>query len=320
MFLLHLELFYLNLDKMFFLIKLAIIKILSLMKNFLPFVLILLFVFSFVRLEASENENNSKVDNCSLSSMYLDPGHNQKRGKDASVIEMYYGMTPSAFALKYNLSFKTPKTESVYVMTGMDFDSDMFAKIGIVLNPGKKNKNLPTFPNPDGKISFLFKGWRYVMVRQALELGYKGHFLDTEETETIPYQTPGSGNNFIGDSNDNYGGLTCNYSLILDGNFLFDKAMWKIFDHRTARRIRLKFDVGAFFNLNKFNQPNTGFVNIIGNNNAIESDGDLVLDINEDELNNYGSEETNSFFGQPLLMPTYSVVQLFLNFSIGFAF
>ena len=109
-------------------------------------------------------------------------------------------MQPSV-ALKYNFAFSGTTTEGAYLMMGMDFDSDMFAKIGIVLNPGKKNKNLPTLPNPDGRISFLFKAWRYVMVRQALEFGYKGHFLDTDETEIIPYQTPAPGNNYIGYSN-----------------------------------------------------------------------------------------------------------------------
>ena len=288
------------------------------MKNFIPFVLTLLFVFSFVRLEASENENNYKVNNRSLSSMYLDPGHNQKRGKDASVIEVYYGMQPS-FAIKYNLSFKTPssKTESVYVMTGMDFDSDMFFKIGVCLNPTKRNQNTPTFPNPDGKISFLFKAWRYVMNRHCLEFGYKGHFLDTDETEIIPALTPGPGNNFIGYTNDNYGGLTFNYSWILNGNYIFDKTMWYIFDHRTARRIRLKFDAGLFFNLNKFNQHDLNFLS--GSNSALEQDGELILEVNEDELNTFVSEESGDF-NSPIFMPTYPVLTPFFNFSIGFAF
>ena len=106
--------------------------------------------------------------------------------KDKSVIEAYYGMQPS-LALKYNFSHKSAATESAYFMMGMDFDSDMFAKIGVILNPGKKNKNLPTLPNPDGRVAVLFKAWRYVMLRQALEFGYRGHFLDTEEIQIEKY-------------------------------------------------------------------------------------------------------------------------------------
>ena len=46
--------------------------------------------------------------------------------------------------------------------------------------------------------------------------------------------------------------------------------MWYIFDHRTARRIRLKFDAGLFFNLSKFNQHDLDWgvvkcVNLVGN-------------------------------------------------------
>ena len=287
------------------------------MKNFILFVFAFLLTGNFSFMEASENNEYSTSDKYSLDDIYLDPGHSQKRGKDKSVIEVYYGMQPS-LALKYNFSHKTPATESAYFMMGMDFDSDMFAKIGIILNPGKKNKNLPTVPNPDGRLSVLFKAWRYVMLRQALEFGYRGHFLDTEETEIMPYPHSGTNNDYIGYTNDNYGGLTFNYTLLLDGNFLFDKTMWYIFDHRTARRIRLKFDAGLFFNLSKFNQHDLDFLS--GSNSAIEDNGDFVFEINEDELNTYGSEETNDFFGQPVLMPTYPILTPFFNFSIGFAF
>ena len=186
------------------------------------------------------------------------------------------------------------------------------------MNPGKKNKNLPTLPNPDGRLSVLFKAWRYVMLRQALEFGYRGHFLDTEETRIEEYNTPGTGNNWIGYTNDNYGGLTFNYTLLLDGNFLFDKSMWYIFDHRTARRLRLKFDFGLFFNLNKFNQHDLNFLS--GSSSALTDNGDLVLEINEDELNTNPEEESGADFNQPLFMPTYPVLTPFFNFSIGFAF
>ena len=287
------------------------------MKNFILFVFTFLCIGSFFSMEASENDNYSTLDKYSLYNMYLDPGHSQKRGKDKSVIEVYYGMQPS-LAMKYNFSHKSAATESAYFMMGMDFDTDMFAKIGIILNPGKKNKNLPTLPNPDGRLSVLFKAWRYVMLRQALEFGYRGHFLDTEETRIEEYNTPGTGNNWIGYTNDNYGGLTFNYTLLLDGNFLFDKSMWYIFDHRTARRLRLKFDFGLFFNLNKFNQHDLNFLS--GSSSALTDNGDLVLEINEDELNTTPEEESGADFNQPLFMPTYPVLTPFFNFSIGFAF
>jgi hypothetical protein len=265
----------------------------------------------FANVEASEKDNSS------LYNFYLvDPGHSQKRGKDKSVLEAYYGMQPS-LALKYNFSHKTAVTESAYFMMGMDFDSDMFAKIGVVLNPGKKNKNLPTLPNPDGRVAVLFKAWRYVMLRQALEFGYRGHFLDTEETIINAEPTPGSGNNWVGYTNDNYGGLTFNYTLLLDGNFLFDKSMWYIFDHRTARRIRLKFDAGLFFNLSKFNQHDLDFLS--GSNSALTEDGNFVLEENVDELN-IAVPEDDVDFNQPLFMRTYPVLTPFFNFSIGFAF
>ena len=141
------------------------------------------------------------------------------------------------------------------------------------------------------------------MVRQALELGYKGQFLDTEEDESL---------------NNNYWGLTANYSLIFDGNFIFDKTAWYFFDHRTARRIRFKIDAGIFFNLNKFNQPDLGFLSL-----SNEATG---RDYNEDALDDFGQNTDplennyNPNFGQPKEMDTYPVISPFLNLSIGFAF
>ena len=126
------------------------------------------------------------------------------------------------------------------------------------------------------------------MVRQGVELGYKGQFLDAEENELI---------------NTNYGGVTANYTLIFDGNFLFDKTSWYFFDHRTARRIRLKIDAGLFMNFDKFDQPNLGFLS--GSNDATGQDySEDVIDIN----------------GVEQLIDTYPVISPFLNFSIGFAF
>ena len=227
---------------------------------------------------ANENDNKSTT----LYSNYIDPGHNQKRGKDKSVIETYFGLQPS-FAIKYNLSHSGTSTEKTYMMLGMDFDSDLFAKIGVVVNPGKMNKNR-SLSNP---MFGWIKLWRYVMVRQGLELGYKGNFLDSEEDERL---------------NTNYSGLTANYSLIFDGNFLLDKTAWYFFDHRTARRIRLKVDMGMFFNFNKFDQPDLDFLS--GNDVTGTDFNDEILDIN----------------GAPLEMNTYPVISPFLNFSIGFAF
>ena len=170
-------------------------------------------------------------------------------------------------------------------MMGMDFDTDLFAKFGVILNPGKTNKNRSLSNPAFGWI----KLWRYVMVRQGIELGYKGQFLDAEQDELL---------------NQNYGGMTANYTVIFDGNFLFDKTTWYFFDQRTARRIRLKVDAGLFFNFNKFNQPDLGFLS--GSNSSTGRD--------------YNDDLVDEFSGQPKMVNTYPVISPFLNFSVGFAF
>ena len=274
------------------------------MKNYFVSILLILFATSFV---ASANDNVFIVKKNNL--LLLDPGHNQKRGKDKSVLELYYGLE-SSVALKYNLPpGQTSYTERLYLMIGSGFDSDMFLKVGILGNPTKSNQNMSSFPNPKSRIASFFKAYRYVMLRKGWEFGFKGHFLDTDETRVIQN---------IGYANENYSGLTINRTWILDGNFLFDKTSWRLLDHRTARRIRLKFDVGAFFNLNKFNKPDIDFISLPAN--------DIVsYEINEDETDNIGQpdpevENYNPNFGNSLLMATYPTLSFYANFSIGFAF
>jgi hypothetical protein len=252
------------------------------MKSVLSSVFVFVFLCS-LSVSASEDVLIKNLNSSHTHIIYLDPGHNQKRGKDKSVIELYLGLQPS-FAIKYNLSHSSSTTEKTYMMLGMDFDSDLFAKIGVVVNPGKTNKNRSLSNPAFGWI----KLWRYVMIRQALELGYKGQMLDAEEDEKL---------------NTNYSGLTANYSLIFDGNFLLDKTSWYFLDQRTARRIRLKVDAGIFFNLNKFNQPDLGFLS--GSNAA------TGMDFNED---------ISDVNGQPTMVDTYPVLSPFVNLSIGFAF
>ena len=252
---------------------------------------IIIFIFVFVSTIVYAGDGNylNLSEESLLHRNYFDPGHKQKRGsqmgKDRSAIETYLGLQPS-FSLKLNFygAKHGSLTERGYMMLGMDFDTDLWAKFGVLLNPGRRNKNR-SLSNP---IFGWWKLWRYVMVRQAVELGYKGQFLDTEEDES---------------SNNNYGGLTANYSLIFDGNFIFDKTAWYFFDHRTARRIRFKVDAGIFFNLNKFDQPDLGFLSL-----SNESAG---RDYNED---------VPDLDGNPLQMDTYPVISPFLNLSIGFAF
>jgi len=165
----------------------------------------------------------------------------------------------------------------------MDFDSDIYAKFGFLLNPGKINKNR-SLSNP----SFgWWRLWRYVMVRQAIEIGYKGQFLDSEEDDFL---------------NKNYGGFTANYTLIFDGNFIFDKTAWYFLDHRTARRIRFKLDAGLFLNLNKFNQPSIGILSGSNDSNGEDYNDDIVNDL-----------------GQSLMMPTYPTISPFVQLSVGFA-
>ncbi len=270
------------------------------MKNYTVIILLV----SFFTLSVSADNNVSLVHkNNNL--LLLDPGHNQKRGKDKSVLELYYGLE-SSVALKYNLPpGQTSYTERLYLMIGSSFDSDMFLKIGILGNPTKRNQNMSSFPNPKSRIASFFKAYRYVMKRTGWEFGFKGHFLDTDETRVFQN---------IGYANQNYSGLTINKTVIYDGNFIFDKTSWRLFDHRTARRIRLKFDIGAFFNLNKFNNPDIDFIIFRPKNDIV------AYEINEDETNNIGQPDDNPNFGDPLRMATYPTLSIYANFSIGFAF
>ena len=137
------------------------------------------------------------------------------------------------------------------------------------------------------------------MVRKAIEIGYKTQFLNPEETpEEKKY-------------NENYGGLTFNYSWIFDGNFIFDRTAWYFLDHRTARRIRLKVDVGFFFNFDQFNQAHLGAFSSANNSNGEEFNEDIPNDL---------VPEDNPAYGDPLKMDTYPVLSPFLNLSVGFAF
>tara|TARA_B100000530_G_scaffold335984_1_gene289444 strand:+ start:1080 stop:1838 length:759 start_codon:yes stop_codon:yes gene_type:complete len=235
---------------------------------------------------ANEDDNLIKTDNSSVFYLsILDPGHGKQVKNQSKWPELYIGLQPSV-AIKYNFGHNTNITETGYMMLGMDFDSDLFLKFGFIFNKGsKKSQNRSLFPHR--KMGFL-KLWRYVMVRQGVELGYKGQFLDAEENEFL---------------NTNYGGLTANYTLIFDGNFLFDKTSWYFFDHRTARRIRLKIDAGLFMNFDKFDQPDLGFLS--GSNDATGQD------YSEDVTDENGIEQ---------LIDTYPVISPFVNFSIGFAF
>jgi len=257
------------------------------MKN----LLLSVFVFIFISNSGAHNGNDVDLDNVNQSllySTYFDPGHKQKRGsqlgKDRSAIEAYLGFHPS---ISVKLNFYGAKhgtlTERGYVMMGMDFDTDLFTKFGFLLNPGKTNKNRSLGAPSLGWV----KLWRYVMVRHAIELGFKGQFLDQEENETL---------------NTNYSGLTFNYAMIFDGNFIFDKTAWYFFDHRTARRIRVKLDAGIFFNFNKFNQPQLG---LLSNNNSTGTD--FNEDVTDDD-------------GNPVEMNTYPVISPFVSLSLGFAF
>ena len=278
------------------------------MKNY-TVIILLVSLFTFFSALA---DNNVSLVHKNNNLLLIDPGHNQKRGKDKSVLELYYGLE-SSVALKYNLPpGQTSYTERLYLMIGSGFDSDMFLKIGILGNPTKRNQNMSSFPNPKSRIASFFKAYRYVMLRKGWEFGFKGHFLDTDEISVDYIKN-------IGYVNDNYSGLTINRTWILDGNFLFDKTSWRLFDHRTARRIRIKFDIGAFFNLNKFNKPDIDFVSLPSN--------DVVdFQINEDESNNFGQVEDplaanyNPNFGNSLRMATYPTLSIYANFSIGFAF
>ncbi len=242
------------------------------------------FFFSFSSY-ATDSGLLNKTDNESILYTYsFDPGHGKQLKNKSIWPELYVGLQPS-IAIKYNFHRSGNDLEPVYMMMGMDFDTDLFIKFGVLLNKGAKRNQNRSLSNP--KFGWI-KLWRYVMVRQGLELGYKGQFLDAEENEIL---------------NTNYSGVTANYTLIFDGNFLFDKTSWYFFDHRTARRIRLKVDFGLFFNFDKFDQPDLGFLS--GSNDPTGKDyNDDVVDVS----------------GQPLMVNTYPVLSPFLNFSVGFAF
>jgi len=269
------------------------------MKHILASILIL-----FLILPGNSSDNyNFKTSPLYLN--YFDPGHKQKRGaqlgKDRSAIEIYLGLQPS-IGLKLNFyGSQGTVTERGYMMAGMDFDSDIYAKFGYLVNPGKRNKNKSLSAQSFG----WWRLWRYVMIRKAIEIGYKGHFLDGDDLVSGggTASTPAFYVNDEGDFSKNYGGLTANYTWIFDGNFLFDKTTWYFLDHRTARRIRLKVDAGLFMNFDKFNQPDLGFLS--GSNDSTGQD------YNADVTDANGFEQ---------LVDTYPVISPFINFSIGFAF
>mgnify|MGYP001247972328 CR=1 FL=1 len=253
------------------------------------------------------NENNHSF----LYDNYFDPGHKQKRGsqlgKDRSAIELYLGSQASV-ALKLNFygAKHGALTERGYIMAGFDFDSDIYAKFGYVLNPGKRNKNKSLSASKFG----WWRLWRYVMIRKAIEIGYKGHFLDgASEVSALPRGEENPAYYYVNvDSKEpskNYGGFTANYTWIFDGNFLFDKTAWYFFDHRTARRIRLKIDAGLFFSLDKFKQHHIGSFS-----GSSETNGYMLND----------AEPDTDGDGDFMLMETYPVISPFLNVSIGFAF
>jgi len=270
------------------------------MKNTILSILILFFVFPSI---AGDNDSQHSF----LYENYFDPGHKQKRGsqlgKDRSAIELYFGLQPS-LALKLNFygSKHGALTERGYIMAGMDFDTDLYAKFGYVLNPGKRNKNKSLSATKFG----WWRLWRYVMIRKAIEIGYKGHFLDGE---SLVSQTARGDNpafyyvNEDFEESKNYGGFTANYTWIFDGNFLFDRASWYLFDHRTARRIRLKIDAGIFFNLNQFKKPHIGAIS-----GSFDTNG---YSLNEAEIDEAGEFRT---------METHPVIAPFVNISLGFAF
>ena len=258
------------------------------MKHFIFFTAFCFTSFIFANDGSLETISSSSSNKNTILITALDPGHNQKRQKDQNPIELYLGVTNPSLALKLNFfSQEGLMTEAFYVMLGMDFDTDLHAKFGINLNPTQRNRNSP-FGWLDGEragfswFRDLFPGWRYVHSRHALEIGYKGQFLDSEEEVNF--------------TNENYGGVTCNLSYTLDGTRLVDKVMWRSFDQRTARRLRLKLDLGVFYNLDQFDQPDIGF--FAGSNASNGTD--------------YKEDNTQWL--------TYPVFSIFAHFSLGFAF
>ncbi len=276
-------------------------------------IILSIFVFFFALSSIGENGDNSTNNTyySFIENNYFDPGHKQKRGsnlgKDRSAIEAYLGSHPS-FSLKLNFfgAKHGTLTERAYLMTGMDFGGDfgkdLHAKFGILLNPGKFNKNR-SLSNPQ---LGWWKLWRYVMVRKALEIGYKTYFLDPEDTYDEKM------------SSKNYGGVTMNYSWIFDGNFVFDKPAWYFFDHRTARRIRLKVDVGLFYNLNEFNEAHIGGISFGGGDTKQTALNEDVVDDRE-FLDEDGLIPNPNYLGFAD-MTIYKRLSPFFNVSIGFAF
>ena len=273
------------------------------MKHILASILAILISLPTIANDGKDLFNVEK--NSSINNSFFDPGHKQRNNrlnKDHSPIELYFGATPS-FAIKLNSygGDKKGLTESLYFMTSMDLnDQDLHAKIGIGLNPTKYNQNR-SLSNP--KMGW-FKLWRYQMLRHSLEIGYKTHFLDPEnDTKEKLVST-------------NYGGLTVGYTIIADGMGLFDRTLWYGFDMRTARRLRLKLDIGFFFNFDKFDQAHLGFLSASNNTNGTDFNEDVPDDSGSDD---FDSENYNPNFGQPLEMATYPVFSPFVNLSIGIA-
>lgn len=261
----------------------------------------------FVILPGNAGDNMNNATHSFLYDNYFDPGHKQKRGaqlgKDRSALELYLGSQTSV-ALKLNFygAKHGALTERGYLMAGMDFDTDLYAKFGYVLNPGKRNKNRSLSASKFG----WWRLWRYVMIRKAVEIGYKGHFLDGESLISTTSRGGSPAFYYInedGVASKNYGGFTANYTWIFDGNFLFDRTAWYFFDHRTARRIRIKIDAGLFFNLNKFQQQHIGSFSSSNSTNG--------YDLNENET------DTNGDF---IPMETYPTISPFMHLSLGFAF
>ena len=194
-------------------------------------------------------------------------------------------------------------------MANLDFDdTDIHAKLGFNLNGQKKHNQNKVLPLVRVK---GFERWRYIQWRHSIEIGYKTHFLDPEETTQEQLVS------------NNYSGLTVGYSWVGDAlSFLGisrTSFMWGVFDHRTARRIRTKVDLGCFFNLDRFDASHINYLTLIGTQG--DSNG---TDFNENILDDFGSddfdsEDYNPNYGQPLEMPTYPVFSLYINFSIGIA-
>ena len=256
------------------------------------------------------NDGKDMLNEANTSWLYnnlLDPGHKQSMSElhqDKYRVELYLGSNPSV-GIKLN-SYGGNNgwlTESTYFMASMDFnDTDLHAKLGINVNGKSKYSNTRSL----GLRKFgLIKLWRYVSLRQAIEIGYKTQFLDPEETTKEKLVST------------NYGGLTLAYSWSTDALTLTQmKHMWYLLDFRTARRIRLKLDVGFFFNFDKFDQAHLGFLSPANATNGTDFNENVPDDSGSDV---FGEDDYNANFGQPLEMATYPVLSPFVNFSIGFS-